>query len=67
MCPGFFSSYCFYFNGLSETKMPSLAELFFVCKGFSLFGFGVLIFEFGWFESLTCDFAGISGRTLSLP
>jgi hypothetical protein len=50
-----------------ELKMPTLADLFFVCKGFGLFGFGVLIFEFERFEGLTCDFAEISGRTVLLP
>ena len=39
--------------------MPTLADLFLACKGFDLFGFAILIFEFGWFQGLTCDFAGI--------
>jgi hypothetical protein len=58
---GLFFSYYFYFNGLSETKMPTSADLFLVCKGFGLFGFGFLILEFGRFEGLTRDFAGIFG------
>ena len=36
--------------------MPSLADLFLACKGFSLFVFLVLIFGFLGFEGLTCDF-----------
>jgi hypothetical protein len=48
--------YYFYFNGLGETKMPTLADLFFGCKGCGLLGFRVLIFEFGGFWGLTCDF-----------
>ena len=39
-------SYYFYFNGLRETKMPNLADLFLACKGFGLFVFPVLRFEF---------------------
>jgi hypothetical protein len=54
--PGVFFSYYFYFNGLSETKMPNLADLFFGCKGFGLCGFGELILGFGGFWGLTCDF-----------
>jgi hypothetical protein len=52
----FFIFLYFYFNKLSETKMPSLADLFLACKGSGLFGFPILIFEFGRFRGLTCDF-----------
>jgi hypothetical protein len=41
--------------------MPSLADLFLACKGSLLFGFQILIFEFGHLRDLTCDFAGIFG------
>jgi hypothetical protein len=54
--PGLFFSYYFYSNELSETKMPSLADLFFACKRLRLFGVSILIFEFGCFQDLTCDF-----------
>jgi hypothetical protein len=37
--PDFFFPYSFYFNGLSETKMPNLADLFLACKSSRLFGF----------------------------
>jgi hypothetical protein len=33
--PGLFLSYCFYFNGLGETKMPTLADLFLAGKWIS--------------------------------
>jgi hypothetical protein len=46
----------FYFNGLSETKMPTLADLFLVCKRPRLLGFAILILELGRFRGLTCDF-----------
>jgi hypothetical protein len=49
-------SYYFYFNEWSETKMPSLVDLFLARKGFDLFGFPIFIFTFGGFEGLTCDF-----------
>jgi hypothetical protein len=49
-------SYYFYSIGLSETKMPSLKDLFLACKGFGLFGFPGLSLEFGRFRGLTCDF-----------
>jgi hypothetical protein len=49
----------FYFNELSETKMPTSEDLFLACKGFGLFGFAVLILEFGRLQGLTRDFAGI--------
>jgi hypothetical protein len=49
-------SYYFYFIELRETKMPSLVDLFLACKGFGLFGFANLIFGFGGFGGLTCDF-----------
>jgi hypothetical protein len=54
--PGVFFSYYFYFTELSETKMPSLADLFLACKRFRLLDFPVLFFEFGRFRDLTCDF-----------
>ena len=49
-------SYYFYFNGLRETKMPNLADLFLACKGFGLFVFPVLILDFWRLRGLTCDF-----------
>jgi len=49
-------SYYFYFTGLSETKYQFWADLFLACKGCALFGFRVLIFEFGGFWGLTCVF-----------
>jgi hypothetical protein len=52
----FLFSYYFYFNELRETKMPSLLDLFLAGKGFGLFGFACLVFEFGGFQGLTCDF-----------
>jgi hypothetical protein len=42
----FLFSYYFYFTEWSETKMPSLADLFLARKGFGLFGFPVLIVAF---------------------
>jgi hypothetical protein len=59
--PGLFFPYSFYFNGLSETKMPNLVDLFLACKSSRLFAFPLLIFEFGCFLGLTCDFAGVFG------
>jgi hypothetical protein len=52
----FLFSYYFYSIELSETKMPSLKDLFLACKGFRLFGFPGLSLEFGRFRGLTCDF-----------
>jgi hypothetical protein len=49
-------SYYFYFRGLSETKIQSLANLFMACKGCGLLGFRVSIFESGGFWGLTYDF-----------
>jgi hypothetical protein len=59
--PGVSFSYYFYSNELNETKMPSLTDLFLVCKGSGLFGFAIFVFEFGRLQGLTCDFAGIFG------
>ena len=50
LCGRAFFSYSFYFNGLKETKMPNLADLFLDCKwlgfvcvdGFCVGVFGVL-------------------------
>jgi hypothetical protein len=36
--------------------MPSLADLFLVCKRSGLFGFAILIVDFGRCRGLTCDF-----------
>jgi hypothetical protein len=58
----FLFSYYFYFNGLSETKMPTLADLFLGCKGCGLFGFAILLGGFGDFEGLTCDFWAENGK-----
>jgi hypothetical protein len=52
----FLFSYYFYFNGLGETKLPTLPDLFLACKGCGLLGFQSLIFGFGGFWGLTCDF-----------
>ncbi len=46
--------------------MPTLADLFLACKGFGLFGFAILIFEFGWFQGLTCDLLGFFGSRAPL-
>ncbi len=54
--PGVFFSYYFYFNKLSETKMPTFADLFLACKGSGLFGFAILIVDFGGCRGLTCVF-----------
>jgi hypothetical protein len=60
--PGVFFSFYFYFNGLSETKMPSLADLFFARKRSRLFGFPTFVVEFGHRRGLTCDFWAKSDR-----
>jgi hypothetical protein len=49
-------SYCFYFNGLSETKFQVWRIYFLACKGFRLFVFAGLMFGFLCFRGLTCDF-----------
>ena len=55
----FLFSYYFYSIELSETKFQLWRIYFLACKGFRLFGFPNLIFEFVGFWGLTCDFAGI--------
>jgi hypothetical protein len=49
-------SYYFYFNRWSETKMQTFANLFLACKRSGLFGFAILIVDFGRCRGLTCDF-----------
>ncbi len=52
----FFIFLYFYFNELSETKFQVWRIYFLACKSSGLLGFPILIFEFGRFRGLTCDF-----------
>src|SRR4051812_24388813 len=58
---GPFLSYCFYFNGLSETKMPTLADLFSAGKWVWFVGIGGFWVEVLRFLGLDMRFLGGKG------